>query len=539
MYRIAVLSLLVSLPTLVQPGESGPDARARAVAPFLDEQTIAVVRVDLERLDPAAAMASVTKAGKLSAEQSQAFEETFDLARLGRRLGQLNSAGARELYLILSLIDVPQAPFVVIPVPEGADAGKIREQLAKILHQDQPGWQATLQKNVIVGGAERTLKRLRQLRPTPRPEVAAAFAASGSTTVQRTIGTRGASQREEFAASANTTIQLLFLPTGDLRRVFRELVPMLPPALGGGSSRPLTEGLRWVSLGIDLPPHQSLRLVLQSTDATVARELEALLARIARAVGRQPAVRKWLPEYDKLGRLLTTQVKEARVVVSLNDEAWEAEMPRLLTRLMKWRAQHLLNQTMKDILLAMHKYIGSNGRLPAAASFGKDGKPLLSWRVHLLPFLGQGDLYKEFRLDEPWDSAHNKKLLARMPEVYRSFNVKLNREGKTVFVLPVGPQTAFSGGPKGPRFSQDFPDGTSNTVLVVTADDAHAVPWTRPEDLRFDPERPNAGLARYPDGYLVGMADGSVRFLSATVDPKKLLPVFTPSGGEVVPADVF
>jgi hypothetical protein len=486
------------------------------VAPFLDEQTIGVVRVDLERLDPAAAAAWLTKAGRLSAEQSQALEEMFDLAGLGRRLGQLTSAGPRELYLIFSLTDVPQAPFVVIPVPDGADAGKIQEQLANILHQDQPGWQVMVQNKAIVGGAERTLKRLRELRPTPRPEVAEAFAASG-----------------------NTTVQFLFLPTGDLRRVFRELVPMLPPALGGGSTRPLTEGLRWASLGIDLPPHQSLRLVLQSTDATAARELEALLAKMARAVGRRPAVSRLLPEYDKLGRLFTPQVKEDRVVVSLNEKAWEAEMPQVLTRLMKWPAQHRLSQNMKNILLAMFNYLDSKGRMPATASFGKDGKPLLSWRVHILPFLGQSDLYKEFHLDEPWDSPHNKKLLARMPEVYRSFNVRLNRDGKTVFVLPVGTQTAFSGGPKGPRYPQDFKDGTSNTVLVVTADDAHAVPWTRPEDLRFDPERPNAGLARYPDGYLVGMADGSVRFLSATVDPKKLLPVFTPGGGEVVPADVF
>jgi hypothetical protein len=172
------------------------------------------------------------------------------------------------------------------------------------------------------------------------------------------------------------------------------------------------------------------------------------------------------------------------------------------------------------------------------ASFSKDGKPLLSWRVHLLSFLEQDNLYKQFHLDEPWDSEHNKNLLARMPEVYRSFNVKLNQAGKTVFVLPVGPQTASPGGPKTLRIT-DLTDGTSNTVLVVAADDAHAIPWTRPEDLRFDPEHPNAGLARHPGGYLVGMGDGSVGFLSVTADPKKRLPVFTPSGGEALPAEIF
>jgi hypothetical protein len=90
-----------------------------------------------------------------------------------------------------------------------------------------------------------------------------------------------------------------------------------------------------------------------------------------------------------------------------------------------------------------------------------------------------------------------------------------------------------------PRPTRPASDGTSNTVLAVTADGAHAVPWTKPEDLPFDPKHPAAGLGRLPRGYLVGMADGSVQFLSATIDPKALLPAFTPAGGEVLPRGTF
>ena len=126
-----------------------------------------------------------------------------------------------------------------------------------------------------------------------------------------------------------------------------------------------------------------------------------------------------------------------------------------------------------------------------------------------------------------------------MPDVYRGLNAKRNREGSTAFIVPVGPQAAFRAGPEGLKFPAAFADGTSNTVLAVTADDAHAVPWTKPEDLRFDPARPAAGLRRLPRGYLVGMADGSVRFLSGTIDPKALLPAFTPAGGEVLPGGTF
>src|SRR5262249_39739103 len=75
---------------------------------------------------------------------------------------------------------------------------------------------------------------------------------------------------------------------------------------------------------------------------------------------------------------------------------------------------------LKQIGLALHNWHATNGRLPPAATYSPDGKPLLSWRVLILPFLDQQGLYKEFRLDEPWDSDHNKKLLAKMPRVYET-----------------------------------------------------------------------------------------------------------------------
>ena len=82
------------------------------------------------------------------------------------------------------------------------------------------------------------------------------------------------------------------------------------------------------------------------------------------------------------------------------------------------RAQSMNN--LKQFALAMHNYHDTNGKFPAASSFDKDGKPLLSWRVHVLPYLEQAELYKQFHLDEPWDSEHNKKLIEKMPNVLAS-----------------------------------------------------------------------------------------------------------------------
>jgi hypothetical protein len=517
MYRMAALPSLLLLPALLLSGESRPETRAAAVAPFLDEQTIALAHLDLTRIDLAATVKWVAEAGRLKAGQAQYLEETFDLGAVKRVLGELTRAGARDFYLLFSLEDVPQTPFVVVPVPEGGDAGKIRDQLQKILSPYRKDWRAALLGHCVVGGAERTLKRLQDLRPAARPEIAEALAAAG-----------------------DTTAQFLLLPTADLRRVFGEMMPNLPGSVGGGSSKPLTQGLRWAALGVDLPPRPAVRLVLQSSDETTARQLQRLLADVARGAGQLPAMRRTLPEYEKLSDLLSSKVEDNRVVVSLNAKTWKAKIPQVIARLTPATEDIRLSTNMRRIVLAMQNYADSNrGTMPAHAIYSNDGKPLLSWRVQLLPYLEQEKLYQQFHLDEPWDSEHNKKLMEKMPDVYHGLNAKQNREGKTIFVVPVGPQAAFPVGPKGLKFPASFLDGTSNTVLVVTIDDAFVVSWTRPEDLRFDSKHPAAGLGRLPRGHLVGMADGSVKFLSATIDPASLLPAFTPAGGEVLPRGVF
>jgi RNA polymerase sigma factor (sigma-70 family) len=106
----------------------------------------------------------------------------------------------------------------------------------------------------------------------------------------------------------------------------------------------------------------------------------------------------------------------------------------------------LVRRNLRLLALAMHNYHDMMGHFPAPAITDKAGKPLLSWRVALLPFLEEdGDrLYKEFRLNEPWDSPHNKKLLARMPRVFAPVSAKPRRPHSTFFQLLVGPGAMFT-----------------------------------------------------------------------------------------------
>jgi hypothetical protein len=146
--------------------------------------------------------------------------------------------------------------------------------------------------------------------------------------------------------------------------------------------------------------------------------------------------------------------------------------------------------------------------------------------------VGEEKLYKEFHLDEPWDSDHNKKLIARIPGVYQSANRKLTAAGKTRYLVPLGKATIFPGNQ--PVSIKDITDGTARTIMIVEAIESRAVIWTRPEDLKVDPKKPLAGLVDKSKDFQVLFADTSVRFLQAGIDPKTLWALFTRNGGEAL-----
>jgi len=128
---------------------------------------------------------------------------------------------------------------------------------------------------------------------------------------------------------------------------------------------------------------------------------------------------------------------------------------------------------LQSITIALQDYADEHGGwLPPAALCDKEGRPLHSWRVLILPYLEQKELYKQFRLDEPWDCPHNLALLPRMPHVYTlppGLPVEVQAEPScTFYQVFTGKGTAFEGS-QGLSLRDDFPDGHSQTVLVVEA----------------------------------------------------------------------
>ncbi|MEZ6138653.1 MAG: DUF1559 domain-containing protein [Pirellulaceae bacterium] len=197
-------------------------------------------------------------------------------------------------------------------------------------------------------------------------------------------------------------------------------------------------------------------------------------------------------------------------------------------RMAAGRAQTANN--LKQLGLALHNFASAYRSFPATAGLDDDGEPMISWRVAILPFIEEAELYQKFNLDEPWDSEHNLALLEEMPDVFKHPSRK-TKPGYTVYQAPVSDVTLLR--LKEPTGFQDITDGTSNTIMLLETTSDRAVPWTAPQDYELDMDKPSADL--FVDGisqFLFG--DGSVHTISDTVDLGILKALYTRAGGEVV-----
>ncbi len=510
--------------------EATARAAAAAIAPFLDEQTVLVARLDTSRLDLAGASRQAKALlGEVLADELEKGALAGEVARTA-----FASAGGREAYLVVSLADVPsRAPFGIVPVAKASDAADLARALRPLLALGggaPPGAPATpadaLQRSLALAceplagavfiGPSATLERLK-------------------TVTDRHVPVKADELARALTAAGDGTVQAVFLISDDQRRVIDEMFPNLPPALGGGSTKPFSEGLRFAALGINVSAKPSLRLAIQAQDAAAAQAQGAAIAKGLELFAGSAEVKKQLPAAEKIAQALAPRVAGDQVVIELNEENkglanLASGLAPAVAGARTAAARAVTANHLKQIGLALHSHYDTKGAFPAQANFDAAGKPLLSWRVQLLPYLEQSELYKEFRQDEPWDSEHNKKLLSRMPEIFRAQGSKHTaKSGKTTFLAPIY-EGSVLGSDTATKIA-DIRDGTSNTIAVVEVADEAAVPWTKPDDWQVDDKDPLKGLG---DTFAALLCDASVRFFTKDIAPDTLKALLTRSGGEVV-----
>jgi hypothetical protein len=281
-----------------------------------------------------------------------------------------------------------------------------------------------------------------------------------------------------------------------------------------------------------------LSLVVQSADEAAAQSLLAGVKGVL-AAWKAAGSTVLLPLATAM-ELVPPAVEGDRLVVQLNAARTRATLlaaqdPLRAMQMARWREQNTLR--LKQLGLGVLNHDSARGEFPPAYTADANGKPLLSWRVRVLPFLGEQELalWREFHLDEPWDSPHNKALIPKMPEIFRSpASRHPARTGLSTYNAVVGPSTAFPGA-KGITFKQ-ITDGSSNTVLFVDVDDDHAEIWTKPGGLPFDGKELPAGMGgQFPEGVTAEFCDGHNQVLAnPPVNDETLRAMLTIDGGEPV-----
>jgi len=181
--------------------------------------------------------------------------------------------------------------------------------------------------------------------------------------------------------------------------------------------------------------------------------------------------------------------------------------------------QKQCSNNLQWIVLALHNYRDVNNELPPLYTVDNTGKPLHSWRVLILPYLEHAELYDKIRLDEPWDSEHNKQFYNRMPPIYQC----PSNPGKgCCYVAVEGILTPRIG-----TSLASFSGGSSNTLALVEVRESFN--WMDPEaDIALSELEKgiNAGGqagSHHTGGMNAAFLDSSIRFFDNDTPPSALV----------------
>jgi prepilin-type processing-associated H-X9-DG protein len=211
------------------------------------------------------------------------------------------------------------------------------------------------------------------------------------------------------------------------------------------------------------------------------------------------------------------------------------------------RAKSLKGKSAEKLALiaqAMRMYHDEYGTFPPAYIADAKGKPMHSWRVLILPYLGEKALYQDYNFQQPWDSPSNLQLITRMPDVYASpgdDDAATNKN--TSFLVVVGPDSIFQG-TKSLSASQVKPD-LKSTILVVESTESN-ISWMEPKDLSartmgftINGGKENCIRSHHPGGANVAFADEKVRFLSDNTPAEYVEAMTTATKQDDAPLDAL
>jgi hypothetical protein len=198
---------------------------------------------------------------------------------------------------------------------------------------------------------------------------------------------------------------------------------------------------------------------------------------------------------------------------------------------------------LRSIAIALQNYHDTYDCFPPPYHVDKNGKPMHSWRVLIMPFLESSPFYSQYRFDEPWNGPNNRRLSDAFIRWFHCPADTRSPDEHTSYLAVVGDGTLFP--PDRLTSLDDIADGANQSLMVVEVRNS-GIHWMEPRDLDISDLRrgvnPKNGLGISsnhirPSGAFVAYADGRVKFLPSDTLPEDLVSRATIAGGETIRDD--
>ena len=299
--RLLLLAICLSVAV---PGFGADTAErlSRALRPCIDDQTFAVVHVDLARLDLDVLTVYAVNLAKKHAGADVAKRIEADLSRIragaGPRLKGLAKAGARDIFLVFSMYDFPYF-FAAIPIPPNADPAALHEYVQNLAKDFSPQHGAThVSGKLIMAGLNPTVTRLKTISPVQLPILEAGL-----------------------QVCADKTAKVVLFPSSDQRRVLAEMIPAIPAESVTVQPTTIGRDLQWAALGFDGPPSISLSLTIQSPNSESAGRMLTLVKGLYALAAQHPDARRLIPDLDRILERLTPRRQGERLSLQIDSDA--------------------------------------------------------------------------------------------------------------------------------------------------------------------------------------------------------------------------
>lgn len=498
---LTVLLLLCSSAYAQEPPQQSKTQDARAsVQGFIDRDTALVAWIDLKELD-------LDELAKLAGRRGPREEEIKSMKSFQSALVAI---GATHVYWISDLASLADGPFrLAIPSSNPDATALLIDSIAPGGDNSAPGGgklETKVAGDVVLVGTKNTIAAFEKTKSEPVDPDASVL----KTELMNAESAHGL----VFGTSAEIAKTLMDVLKSAVKDDYSTLATVAKAIVETRSAT--------VAYGKPLAAN-SLKLDLANRSAGGASQLKGMARKL---------LQEKMPSVSEMVKIV---VDEELVQFETNN--LEDLLSSLGVELGADRAQRM--NDLKQVALALHNYYSAMGRFPPQSLTDGEGKRLLSWRVLILPYINQMNLYSRFKLDESWDSPANLQAASAIPSVYAMKGaeqaVDENGVPKTQILGPMTKESMF-GRPGKPVEFKEIRDGSSNTIWFVEAKPDSAVAWSKPEDLSIDEDAPLASIiGEEAEGFIASLVDGAVIFFPRSLGDEGLKRFLTIAGGEINP----